>query len=33
VLRRDPETRFKLAKRKIIITMNVMIPKVLNTFL
>jgi 3-phenylpropionate/cinnamic acid dioxygenase small subunit len=32
LLRRDPETKFKLAKRKIIIAMNVMIPKVVNTF-
>lgn len=32
LLRRDPDTRFKLARRKIIIAMNVMIPKVVNTF-
>jgi 3-phenylpropionate/cinnamic acid dioxygenase small subunit len=33
VLRRDPETKFKLVKRKIILAQNVMLPKVLNTFL
>jgi 3-phenylpropionate/cinnamic acid dioxygenase small subunit len=33
LLRRDPETRFKLVKRKIILAQNVMLPKVLNTFL
>jgi hypothetical protein len=32
VLKRDPETNFKLYRRKIIIAMNVMIPKVVNTF-
>ena len=32
VLRRDPETKFKLAKRKIILAQNVMLPKVVNTF-
>jgi len=32
ILRRDPETKFKLYRRKIIIAMNVMIPKVVNTF-
>jgi 3-phenylpropionate/cinnamic acid dioxygenase small subunit len=33
LLRRDPETRFKIVKRKIILAQNVMLPKVLNTFL
>jgi 3-phenylpropionate/cinnamic acid dioxygenase small subunit len=33
VLRRDPEMKFKLVKRKIILAQNVMLPKVLNTFL
>jgi 3-phenylpropionate/cinnamic acid dioxygenase small subunit len=33
LLRRDPETKFKLVKRKIILAQNVMLPKVLNTFL
>ena len=33
LLRRDPETRFKVVKRKIILAQNVMLPKVLNTFL
>jgi len=33
VLVRDPETRFKLLKRKLILAQNVMLPKVLNTFL
>jgi 3-phenylpropionate/cinnamic acid dioxygenase small subunit len=33
LLRRDPETNFKLVKRKIILAQNVMLPKVLNTFL
>jgi len=33
VLRRDPDTKFKLVKRKIILAQNVMLPKVLNTFL
>jgi 3-phenylpropionate/cinnamic acid dioxygenase small subunit len=32
ILKRDPETKFKLYRRKIIIAMNVMIPKVVNTF-
>jgi hypothetical protein len=32
LLRRDPETGFKLAKRKLIIAQNVMLPKVVNTF-
>ncbi len=32
IMRRDPETKFKLYRRKIIIAMNVMIPKVVNTF-
>jgi 3-phenylpropionate/cinnamic acid dioxygenase small subunit len=31
-LRRDPETRFKIVKRKIILAQNVMLPKVVNTF-
>jgi 3-phenylpropionate/cinnamic acid dioxygenase small subunit len=33
LLRRDPETGFKIVKRKIILAQNVMLPKVLNTFL
>jgi len=33
VLRRNPETKFKLVRRKIILAQNVMLPKVLNTFL
>ena len=33
LLRRDPETKFKIARRKIILAQNVMLPKVLNTFL
>lgn len=33
LLRRDPETSFKLVFRKLIIAQNVMLPKVLNTFL
>ena len=33
LLRRDPDTRFKIVRRKIILAQNVMIPKVLNTFL
>jgi 3-phenylpropionate/cinnamic acid dioxygenase small subunit len=32
ILKRDLETNFKLYRRKIIIAMNVMIPKVVNTF-
>jgi 3-phenylpropionate/cinnamic acid dioxygenase small subunit len=32
VLRRDPETTFKIVKRKIILAQNVMLPKVVNTF-
>jgi 3-phenylpropionate/cinnamic acid dioxygenase small subunit len=32
LLRRDPETGFKLIKRKIILAQNVMLPKVVNTF-
>ena len=32
LLRRDPETGFKLVKRKIILAQNVMLPKVVNTF-
>jgi 3-phenylpropionate/cinnamic acid dioxygenase small subunit len=33
LLRRDAETRFKIVRRKIILAQNVMLPKVLNTFL
>lgn len=33
LLRRDPDTKFKVVKRKIILAQNVMLPKVLNTFL
>jgi biphenyl 2,3-dioxygenase subunit beta len=32
VLRRDPDTGFKLVRRKLIIAQNVMLPKVVNTF-
>ena len=32
LLRRDPETKFKIIKRKIILAQNVMLPKVVNTF-
>ena len=32
VLRRDPETTFRIVKRKIILAQNVMLPKVVNTF-
>jgi 3-phenylpropionate/cinnamic acid dioxygenase small subunit len=32
LLRRDPETKFKIVKRKIILAQNVMLPKVVNTF-
>lgn len=32
LLRRDPETGFKIVKRKIILAQNVMLPKVVNTF-
>ena len=32
LLRRDPETKFKVVKRKIILAQNVMLPKVVNTF-
>ncbi len=32
ILRRDPETKFKIVKRKIILAQNVMLPKVVNTF-
>jgi 3-phenylpropionate/cinnamic acid dioxygenase small subunit len=32
LLRRDPDTRFKIVKRKIILAQNVMLPKVVNTF-
>jgi biphenyl 2,3-dioxygenase subunit beta len=31
LLRRDPDTGFKIVKRKIIIAQNVMLPKVVNT--
>lgn len=31
-LRRDPETVFKIVKRKIILAQNVLLPKVINTF-
>ena len=33
LLRRDPDTGFKLVFRKLILAQNVMLPKVLNTFL
>lgn len=32
VLRRDPQTKFKLVRRKIILAQSVMLPKVVNTF-
>ncbi len=32
LLRRNPDTVFKIVKRKIIIAQNVMLPKVVNTF-
>jgi 3-phenylpropionate/cinnamic acid dioxygenase small subunit len=32
LLRRDPETTFKIAKRKILLAQNVLLPKVINTF-
>jgi len=32
ILRRDPETTFKVVKRKILIAQNVLLPKVINTF-
>ena len=32
ILKRDSETQFKVYRRKIIIAMNVMLPKVVNTF-
>ena len=32
LLRRDPDTKFKIAKRKMILAQNVMLPKVVNTF-
>jgi 3-phenylpropionate/cinnamic acid dioxygenase small subunit len=32
LLRRDPDSGFKIVKRKIIIAQNVMLPKVVNTF-
>jgi len=31
-LRRDPETTFKVVKRKILLAQNVLLPKVINTF-
>ena len=33
LLRRDPDTGFKLVRRKLILAQSVMLPKVLNTFL
>ena len=33
LLRRDRDTRFKIVRRKIILPQNVMLRKVLNTFL
>ena len=32
LLRRDPETGFKIVKRKILLAQNVLLPKVINTF-
>jgi 3-phenylpropionate/cinnamic acid dioxygenase small subunit len=32
LLRRDPETTFKIVKRKILLAQNVLLPKVINTF-
>jgi len=32
ILRRDPETGFKIVKRKILLAQNVLLPKVINTF-
>ena len=32
VLRRDPETDFKVVKRKILLAQNVLLPKAINTF-
>jgi 3-phenylpropionate/cinnamic acid dioxygenase small subunit len=32
LLRRDPDTVFKIVKRKIILAQNVLLPKVMNTF-
>ena len=32
LLRRDPETTFKIVKRKIILAQNVLLPKAINTF-
>jgi 3-phenylpropionate/cinnamic acid dioxygenase small subunit len=32
LLRRDPETEFKIVKRKIYLAQNVLLPKVINTF-
>ena len=31
-LRRDPDTEFKVVKRKIILDQSVLLPKVINTF-
>ena len=32
LLRRDPDTGFKIVKRKILLAQNVLLPKVINTF-
>ena len=32
LLRRDPETTFKIVKRKILLAQNVLLPKVINSF-
>ena len=32
LLRRDPDTKFKIVKRKILLAQNVLLPKVINTF-
>jgi 3-phenylpropionate/cinnamic acid dioxygenase small subunit len=32
LLRRDPETTFKIVKRRILLAQNVLLPKVINTF-
>jgi len=32
LLRRDPETTFKIVKRKMLLAQNVLLPKVMNTF-
>jgi len=32
LLRPDPETTFKIVKRKILLAQNVLLPKVINTF-